>query len=396
MVAPMSEEGEALDAAVDAAFESEQLPFFARLVEQPSCSREPGDVEAAASILDELAEASGLSCERHPVADGAHADHRVYANAAGAGEGALLLVGHVDTVFPRALGFFGFERDGDLAKGPGVLDMKSGLSSIFFALRALRAVSPETAAALPLRILVNSDEEVGSPSSRPLIEREAERARAALVFEAGRDQDRIVTRRKGTAFFRVEASGRSAHAGLHHEEGRNAIHALALAIPRLAAITDYSRGITVNVGLVSGGTSKNTVPDSARADVDVRFVDPADEAVVVAALEEAIAVALTGSLEGTSLRLEGQISRPPMQPSEATQALREAYEAHAASVGLGVGEAPLQGGGSDANLIAARGTPCIDGLGPYGKHFHRPEEWSSLSSLRHRTQALARFLFASG
>jgi glutamate carboxypeptidase len=383
---------DALSRAVDAAFEAEQVPFFARLVERPSCSREPEDVEKAAALLDELAQTLGLTTMRVAAAGGSFADHRVYATEAATDGSGLLLVGHVDTVFPRALGFFGFARDGDVVRGPGVLDMKSGLTCIFVALRAVGEVAPDLCQRLAARILINTDEEVGSPSSRSLIEAEADRASHALVFEAGRDEDRIVTRRKGTAFFRVVAKGRAAHAGLAHAEGRNAIHALALAIPRLAAITDYARGITVNVGLVSGGTSKNTVPDAAHADIDLRFERPEDGDALVAKLTEALDIDRSGPLEGTTLALEGRIARPPMAPSEASTTLRLAYEEHAAAAGLGVGEAPLQGGGSDANLIAARGTPCIDGLGPFGKRFHSVEEWSSLDSLRRRTQALACFL----
>lgn len=388
---PAAGSWQAIHAAVDEAFESAQVPFLRRLVDQPSCSRAPEDVEAAAQILDAEAASLGLTRTLHEVPGGAYAAHRIYeTEAAMKGDGpTLLLVGHVDTVFPRSDGFLEFSREGDVIRGPGVLDMKSGLSSVFFALRAL---GPEARRSARVRILINSDEELGSPSSQELIRAEAQRASRALVFEAGRDADQLVTRRKGTACFTVTARGLAAHAGLHHREGANAIHALALVIPRLEALTNYDRGITVNVGLISGGTSKNTVPGQAVAEVDLRFVTSSDGQETIARLAEVVAAPLPDGLEGCTLELAGGINRPPMEPSAATTALRSAYEVHAARAGLEVGAAPLQGGGSDANNLSAAGLPVLDGLGPYGKRFHSPEEWSSLDSLRRRTQALAAFI----
>lgn len=380
--------------AVAERFEDRQVPFLRALVEQPSCTREPEDVEAAACLVDAAAGALGMTRALHPDPEGRYADHRVFATAATAeGERAPVLVGHVDTVFPRSLGFLGFRRDGDVVRGPGVLDMKSGLSAILFALEAVRDASPETFGALRLRFVCNCDEEVGSPSSRALFEELAPRTTEALVFEAGREADRIVTRRKGVAVFRIAVTGRSAHAGNHHAQGVSAVHALALLVPRLEALTDYDRGVTVNVGLFEGGTAKNTVPEHAWCEIDARFVHAPDGDALVAAIRELVAAPeLPERLAGVQIALTGGITRPPMEPNEASQALRARYEAQAAAVGLGVGEAPIQGGGSDANLLAAAGVPCIDGLGPAGAHSHRVEEWSSLSSLLRRTQALARLL----
>lgn len=196
---------DAIEASVNARFEAEQVPFLAALVGQPSCSREPEDVEAAARLLDARAVALGLTTRRVPDPEGRYADHRVYATEATGERPSLALVGHVDTVFPRSLGFFGFERDGDTAHGPGVLDMKSGLSSVFFALEAVREV---VGLDFPLRVVINSDEEVGSPSSHGLFDELAPSLTAALVFEAGRARDEIVTCRKGTGSFEIVARDR--------------------------------------------------------------------------------------------------------------------------------------------------------------------------------------------
>lgn len=394
---------EALLRAVDAAFASEQVPQVQRLVDQPSHTYAKAEVEAAAELLDGAAAQLGLRLRRIPDPTGRFADHRIYSTPATEEDGeALALVGHIDTVFPRSLGFLKFVRepaDGDVIRGPGVLDMKSGLTVILFALRAVKEVDPARFERLKVRLVCVSDEEVGSPSSARVVYDElAAKTSAAMVFEAGRAEDRIVTRRKGGGSFTVTASGRAAHAGNDHRAGRNAIHALALLIPRIEALTDYKRGVTVNVGLIEGGTAKNTVPDRASCTIDTRFETAADAEAVSQALR-ALAVdpfaevnSMPAKLKDVTFEVSGGVTRPPMESTPATQRLRELYERHAAAVGLQVGEAPLQGGGSDANLLAAQGVPCIDGLGPAGRYYHRVEEWSSLGSLRRRTQALALFL----
>lgn len=384
----------ALDAAVEEHFEREQVPLLRRLVEQPSCSREIEDVEQAARILDEHAELLGLVRHTHPDPDGNWAGHRVYESEGLSPDApALALVGHVDTVFPRSVGFFGFRREGDIAYGPGVLDMKSGLSSMFAAVAAIQATERDLFECMKLRVVVVTDEEVGSPSSRALFDRLAPVTTGALVFEAGRAEDAIVTARKGAGSFVVTAYGQGAHAGLAHEHGVNAIEALARAIPGLEAVTDYDRGITVNIGLVQGGTSANTVPELASCTVDTRFVRPEDGPGLERSLRDAVAgTALPGRLAAARLEIDGRFHRPPMVATEASRALMARYATHAAACGLGHAEAPLQGGGSDANLLAAAGVPCIDGLGPRGSGPHQTSEQCSLLSLRRRTEALARFL----
>jgi glutamate carboxypeptidase len=383
-----------LEDAIDSHFESAQLELLRRLVDTPSHTWAPDDVELAAQILDEEAARLGLSRRAVPDDEGRFADHRVFSTpACGEQERALALVGHVDTVFPRSLGFLHFVRDEDTVRGPGTLDMKSGLTSILFALRAVKESAPDAWSRLKARFVCVSDEEVGSPSSVDLYEELAPLTSAALVFEAGRVDDEIVTCRKGSAVFTVTTRGVAAHAGNKHREGTNAVHALALLVPRIEALTDYDAGLTANVGLFDGGTARNTVPEEAKCVVDVRFTHLADVERVqrfFAELEKD--PQLPQRLTAATVSVDGRVARPPMEATDETQALRLRYERHAADVGLKVGEAPLQGGGSDANLLAARGVPCIDGLGPWGQHFHKVQEHSSLDSLKRRTKALARFL----
>lgn len=388
--------GPALASCVAEAFESQQVPFFSDLVDTPSHTKAKADVEVAAGKLDAVMEQLGFARRLVSDPDGVYADHRIYESPAVSDAPCLALVGHVDTVFPRSLGFLEFSREDDVVRGPGVLDMKSGLSCIIFALRALQQADREAFDRLALRFVCNSDEEVGSPSSHSLFEQLAPKTSAALVFEGGRDEDRVITRRKGGGMFIFEVTGRAAHAGIDHASGINAIAAMGHLIRRLEALTDYDRGVTVNVGLIEGGTAKNTVPEQAKIIVDTRFLTVADADGLVASLQALAAdpwdEAVPERLRAATVSMSGGVTRPPMEASEASQALRQRYERHAAAAGLQIGEAPLQGGGSDANLLSAYGVPCIDGLGPFGKFFHKPQEWSRLSSLRQRTEALARFL----
>lgn len=396
----------AITQAVREAFEARQVPYLKRLVDTPSHTHARDDVEAAAKVLDEMVEALGLQTERVPDPSGRFADHRIYrTKACDEHDRSLALVGHVDTVFPRSMNFLEFQRDaedseskGDVIRGPGTLDMKSGLSCILFALDAVKRAAPSTFAKLKARFICVSDEEVGSPSSKALYDDICSRLTFALVFEAGRDEDRLVTQRKGAGVWTFTAKGRAAHAGLRHSEGINAIHALSLVIPRIEAVTDEERGVTCNVGLIEGGTAKNTVPDTATCTVDVRFIRAED----VAYVEEEFGKIQSAPFAGVdvnpprvgeaTIEVTGGVSRGPMEATPAITLVREEMERFSGATGLGVGEAPLQGGGSDANLLAANGVPVIDGLGPFGKHFHKVEEWSSLTSLRRRTEALASFL----
>ena len=175
----------------------------------------------------------------------------------------VALIGHLDTVFPPGK-FEGYRVDGPLRRGPGVLDMKGGLVVVAFALRGLSEAYPGGLGALPpLRIVVVSDEEVGSPEGAGVIRRSIGGSGAALVFESGRAQDAIITRRKGTGNVSVVGQGRAAHAGNAHAEGKNAIWAVARWVDAAQQLTDYERGVTVNVGTISGGIGKNTVPEPA-------------------------------------------------------------------------------------------------------------------------------------
>ena len=353
-----------------------------RLVEQNSFT---GNREGANAVVAAIAaELSGLDLALERVASERFGDHLFFATrAAGA---PTFLLGHSDTVFPPGT-FEGYASDGVRARGPGVLDMKGGLVVLVFALRALAGAG--LLGRVPLRGLVVSDEEAGSPESQPLIRDRVRGSAVALGLESGRSGDLIVTRRKGIAALDAVAEGVPAHAGGDHEKGRNAIWSLSRFVDRVQSFTDYGRGITVSVGRIEGGTTRNTVPARASCELDVRFVASADGAEMTARLA---AAAREAAIEGTRIEVRLATSRPALERTAASARLAAEYGECQRRSGLGHGEAPLSGGGSDASVTGAAGVPSIDGLGPRGTGFHTPDEQVELSSFVPKAAALVRFL----
>jgi glutamate carboxypeptidase len=313
-------------------------------------------------------------------------DHLVWSSAAAASAPPILLLGHHDTVFPPGH-FEGWREQGGRAQGPGVFDMKGGLALIWAALSTL--AEADLLASLPLVLACVSDEEIGSQSSRAELERLARGAACGLVFESGRPEDRIVTRRRGTGGAHVVARGKAAHAGNAHKDGANAIWALARFVDAAESLTDYARGLTVNVGTIRGGTAANTVPDAAEAWLDLRYETVADSHALAAALQGAAARA---ALPGTELTIDVSLNRLPMEATPSSLELYREYAACQRAAGLGDGEQPLVGGGSDANIVSAAGLPTIDGLGPRGANFHTLDEYAELDSFAPKAEALLRFL----
>lgn len=340
-------------------------------------------VNRVGAMLCEAFALPSLTCEVIPGGAG-FGDHLVWRTQA-AGR-PIVLVGHHDTVFPPGH-FEGWRETDGRANGPGALDMKGGLAVIHAALAALERAG--LLAKLAVVVVSVAEEEVGSPSSTVHLQRIAKNAQCALVFESGRAADAIITRRKGVGALTVTARGKAAHAGNNHKDGANAIVALSQFVTTAAQLTDYARGVTVNVGLFSGGTSKNTVPELAECMLDLRYETVADASALVADLREAAAAV---SVPGVTLEVAGGVNRLPLERTSASSALRDEYAACAAAEGLGHAEAPLIGGGSDANTIAPLGVPAIDGLGPRGAGFHTSNEYVELATFTPKIRALVRFL----
>ncbi len=346
-----------------------------------------GGREVGRRLLSETFAIDGLA--QSVVPSVRYADHLVLSSAGDASCAPLALIGHLDTVFPPGT-FEGFKRDGELARGPGVLDMKGGLVVVACALRAIASVCGLGAVA-PIRLVIVADEEVGSPEGAGVIREAIRGATGALVFEAGRKGDLIITRRKGTGAVKAVATGKAAHAGANHQDGANAIWSLARFIDKAQSLTDYGRGVTVNVGRIEGGTSKNTVPDRASCDIDIRFETTADGEALVAQLRQA---ASDMCLQNTNIAISGGVARQPLERTEASAGLMRSYAACAKASGLGDAEAGLIGGGSDASTSSGIGIASIDGLGPRGSGFHTHAELIEIASLVPKAQALARFILA--
>jgi glutamate carboxypeptidase len=211
------------------------------------------------------------------------------------------------------------------------------------------------------------------------------------VFEAGRQGDAIITMRKGAGAMTAVFHGKAAHAGNAHKQGINAIWAASRFVDAVQRLTEYDRGVTVNVGRIAGGTSQNTVPERAEAHLDLRFTTRVDGDALVAAVRSAAEEACRG-VEGTRFELHGGVVRMPLERTEASARLLAEYGACARAHGLGSEEASLIGGGSDASTSSSLGIPSIDGLGPRGTGFHTKDELIEVSSLVPKAQALARFL----
>jgi glutamate carboxypeptidase len=359
----------------------EMVRSLRALVEEPSYTRDKAGADRAGAALREM-----MPWDAEVVRSERFGDHLFFHHGRSPGEGGVVLVGHLDTVFPPAT-FAGFRVEGEVARGPGVLDMKGGLVVMAFALRALAAHGGFDGRGVTVAVV--SDEEVGSPESAALLREAARGADCALVFESGRAGDAIITRRKGTGTVTLDATGRAAHAGNAHHLGASAIRSMARWIDRAEALTDVARGVTVNVGLVSGGTSKNTVPERCRAEVDFRYVEPDDGEAVVRAFD---ALAREVALPGTQLARSGGVSRRPLTRTAESAALCARYAACQRAAGLGDAEAGLVGGGSDASTTADAGVASIDGLGPRGEGFHTLGEYVELATLTQKAEALVRFL----
>ena len=302
----------------------------------------------------------------------------------------VVLMGHRDTVFPKGEPTRRpFRVENGLAYGPGVADMKAGLVMNMFVLAAFKKFG---GAPGPLVGLFTGDEEIGSPEGRPVIEAEARAARVVFNSEPGRPNGGVVTGRKGGVFMVMDIEGKAAHSGGNFEAGISAIGELAAKITAIHALTDLQRGITLNVGLVSGGQSVNTVAPWAQGQIDLRYVEPADREEVMAKIHAIIAKAHVPGTRAT-LTVKGEFL-PLTQSAEAKRLFTLYRDAAKASGFEPSGE--FSGGCADSGFTAAVGAPTICAVGPVGGKAHTPEEYLDTASLVPRAQALARAILKLG
>jgi glutamate carboxypeptidase len=370
----------------DTAIDPEQvLAGITRWVEIESPTSDKAAVNRMLDrVQDDLA-GLPIELERRPGRDG-FADILI-ARTPGAGERpGILVMSHIDTVHPvgTLAGALPVRRDGDRLYGPGIYDMKGGA---YLAMDAFRRVVRGGSARMPITYLFTPDEEVGSPTSRAVIEQEARHARHVLVTEPARDGGKVVTARKGVGRFRVTAEGVPAHSGSRHQDGRSAIKEMAHQVLAIEEMTDYARGITTSIGRISGGSADNVIPAQCAMSVDLRVRD----AETGREMETKIR-ALKPKDPDVKLTVTGQMNRPPFEKTAAIAQLLRHAQSVAREIGITLADTAMTGGGSDGNFTAALGIATLDGLGIDGDGAHTHWEHALISSVAPRLKLMQRLL----
>jgi len=361
------------------------LSLLRAIVDTDSGSYNKPGIDAVGHILQEFLESHGIRVETLPQARHGDCLRATVAGEDGGGNARrnIVLMGHRDTVFPDGeAARRPFTIRGDTAHGPGVADMKAGLVMNCFVLAALQKFG---GAPGPLVGLFTGDEEIGSPEGRAVIEAEARQARAVFNSEPGRVSGNVVTARKGGVFMHMGITGRAAHSGGSFSEGISAIEELARKIQAIHALTDLERGITLNVGLISGGQSVNTVAPWAEGQIDLRYIEPADRDAIMARIE---AIVAQSAVPGTRAELSIRGEFLPMTQSAEAKRLFDLYVAAASETGPAP-DGEFTGGCADSGFTAAVGAPTICGVGPVGGRAHTPEEFLRIETMVPRAQACA-------
>lgn len=300
--------------------------------------------------------------------------------------GGILVLSHVDTVHPVGTlqADLPIRVDGDRLYGPGVFDMKGGA---YLCLDAFRDVARRGSAGRPITFVFTPDEEIGSPTTRGLIEDLSRGCACVLVTEPSRADGRVVTARKGVGRFDVLVEGRPSHAGSRHEDGRSAIREAARLILDVEGITDYGRGITTTVGMISGGSAINVVPRECRFTIDLRVIEPEDGVEKTRQI-----LGLKAHDPDVKLTITGEMNRPPYKKTSEIAGLLAQAQTIARSLGQELDDVPVTGGGADGNFTAALGIPTLDGLGIGGDGAHTLQEYGLISTLVPRANLMARML----
>lgn len=362
--------------------QAEMTRTLARWVNQDSPTLHKASVDQMGQMLVQAFTAEGAAlAATHPQPD--FGDH--YTLTFGNGPGQILLLGHFDTVWPlQEAQRRPFTVENGVGRGPGSHDMKGGLVIAMFALRTLNALNLTPGKKITL--LLTSDEEVSSPTSREIIEAAGRQSDVCFVLEGSHHRSRLTTSRKGVGRFTLNIAGKAAHAGVEPQKGASAIEELARQIQFLHALNDFERGITVNVGVISGGERPNVVAPHATAQIDVRVQNRVDGEWLAQKILD-----LQPQTPGCSVEVLGGITRWPFEETPAGLALFKKAQKIAESLGFEV-EKFASGGGSDGNFVAALGVPTLDGMGTLGGGAHALHEHVVLESLPQRAALLTELL----
>jgi glutamate carboxypeptidase len=358
------------------------VALLADVVDTDSGSYDKAGVNAVGETFIRYFESVGMTPTREPHTTFGDAIH-VRLDETPSNEKPIVLMGHRDTVFSKGeAGRRPFRIENGRAYGPGVADMKAGLVMNAFVMAAFKRFGGNPA---PMAVLITADEEIASPSSRPIIERVARGARCVFNAEPGRPTGAVVVGRKGGMFMVMEVVGKAAHSGGAFEKGISAIGEIAHKIVAIHALTDLKRGVTLNVGLVRGGQSVNTTAPDATADIDMRYVHATDRAKTLAAIERIVA---TSTVPGATATLTIRGEFLPLNTTPDSEAMFAGYRDAAKDAGLEVvGE--FSGGCADSGFTAAVGCPTLCSTGPVGGNAHTADEYLEVASIVPRAQALA-------
>lgn len=369
------------------------IALLREMVDTDSGSYDKAGVDRAGDVVARFHQANGLEVEIVPDARYGDAVKARLPNPTANDQRPVLLLGHRDTVFPQGEPTRRpFTIKGSRAYGPGVADMKGGIVISAFVAAAFAECGGLSA---PLMMLTTSDEEIGSPSSRPVIEAAARESRCVFNAEPSRlpvgsdfakdHRQSVTSGRKGGVFMRAEFTGKPAHSGANYEKGASAIVDLGHKIPKLQGLTDLEKGITVNVGLIGGGQTVNTVAPHAWCEIDLRYVTAAQRGEMVEAIRNIIE---TPIVEGTGAKLTIKGEFLPLEGTDESQKLFQTYREAAASFGIAT-IAEFTGGCADSGFTAAQGTPTLCSVGPIGGMAHTPDEFLEVESLVPAAQILA-------
>ena len=363
-----------------AAHEGEMLELLEAAVNIDSGSSHKAGADRMADLVEPVLRGAGLSTQRHKVAT--HGDC-VSAELGGAGPGHVLLLGHMDTVFPVGTASRRpFRIEGENAHGPGVADMKAGIVMNLFVARAFAELGSTVP---PIHVLCTGDEEVASTGSRDITLAKARGARAVFNAEPGRPTGNVVTGRKGAFFIDFEVKGVAAHSGVNPDKGASAIEAISRKIVELHQLNDQASGVSANVGTIQGGMTVNTVADHARAQLDVRYPGSIDRAELHSRILEIIN---RHTVRNTHAHVTHEGVFFPLAPSPESLDLLARYQASASTLDMKV-EGEFTGGSADSGFTASVGAPTLCATGPIGGDVHTDREWLRVGSIVPKAQSLA-------
>ena len=370
------------------AHESDMFRLLEEAVNIDSGSGNKAGVDKVGALFRTQLASAGIATQVFPMEKRGNCLLAEIPGNAGSDAAHVLLLGHMDTVFPDGTAAQRpYRAEGGIAYGPGVSDMKAGLVMNTFVARAFAEIGGNRA---PIRVLYTGDEEIASPSSQDLISRMAQGAATVLNAEPGRPSGNVVVARKGAFFIDFEVEGVSAHAGANHDKGASAIEALARKIVELHALTDARTGVTTNVGTIRGGVTVNTVAPYAAGQLDVRFPIEVDQDQLHRRI---LSIIESASLARTRARITHEGRFLPLSQTAASQELLAAYIGAAKALGFAV-EGEFTGGCADSGLTAAAGAPTLCGTGPVGGNAHTPQEYCRIDTIVPRAQAVALTILA--